>query len=44
MKVEYYPKNILQTYDNKIPGPGTCIYDVNVDQQKGIADVVNSYK
>jgi len=25
MKVEYYPKNLLQPYDNKIPGPGSCI-------------------
>ncbi len=24
MKVEYYPKNLLRTYDNKVPGPGSC--------------------
>ena len=24
MKVEYYPKAMLQPYDNKIPGPGSC--------------------
>jgi len=24
MRVEYYPKDLLQPYDNKIPGPGSC--------------------
>lgn len=24
MKVEYYPKDLLRPYDNKVPGPGSC--------------------
>jgi hypothetical protein len=24
MRGEYYPKDLLKPYDNKIPGPGSC--------------------
>lgn len=31
IKTEYYPKDMLYPYDNKVPGPGSCKPFINVD-------------
>jgi len=31
LKTDYYPKGKLHIYDNKVPGPGSCIDTLMLD-------------